>query len=327
MANASNLIKLPGIGGVPKGSKVLRSQMDTVELTPEGVRRWKRPPFQRELRMSPRVQALRDEIAENGGVLPGVVTLGKLDGDTYLVDGQHRAQAFLDSELLVGYVDARIVWFDDMGQMGEEFVKLNSSLVRMKNDDIVRGLEGVNPLIGAIRKKCPFVGYDRIRCGADSRILLAMAAALRTWFGSSHLTPTPGPSSVEAIKLLTEEDVENLTAFLKTCFVAWGSDQQNYRLWGTLNLSLLMWLWRRMVTKPKDKTGLSRTTALTAEQWTNCLMALSADTSYSAWLIGRALKDRDRSPCYSRIRTIMTRRLSLEGHKSPKFPSAEWTKS
>jgi hypothetical protein len=322
---------MPGISEVPKNAKVLRSQMDTVELTPGGIRRWKKPPFQRELRITPKVLALRDEILSNGGILPGVITLGKMGSDTYLVDGQHRTEAFLLTEMPVGYVDARICFFEDMGEMGEEFVKLNSALVRMKNDDIVRGLEGVNPLISAIRKKCPFVGYDRIRQGNNSRTLLAMAVILKTWFGSAGATPTPGPSSIDAIKLLDDEQVKLLTSFLADCNSAWGNDQSNYRLWGTLNMSILMWLWRR-IAKPRTKIemtqrGLERMTYLEGEQWAKCLMALSADVTYSAWLVGRAIRDRDRSPCYSRIRSIMTKRLTLEGVKLIRFPQAEWTKS
>lgn len=325
----NNVIKMPGISELSRGApRGIRSHMDTLELTPKGVRAWKRPPFQREMRMTDKVKALVAEIAADGGVLPGIITLGKYDGDTYLVDGQHRAEAFLLADLPIGYADVRICEFGSLAEMSEEFVKLNSALVRMKTDDIIRGLEAVNPHIASLRRRVPFVGYDGIRRGDQARILLSMAVAIRTWFGST-ITPTNGPSSTEAVKMLTEDSVGKLAKFLQVCFEAWGRDKQNYKLWSTLNLGILMWLWRRAVLgegAPALK-GARRATELDSDQFQRCLMALSADPKYSEWLIGRSMGDRDRSPAYARIKDIFSRRLASEGGKNIRFPSDEWSKS
>jgi hypothetical protein len=324
----SNVIKMPGISELPRTApRGVRSHMDTLELTPKGVRAWKRPPFQRELRLNEKVKRVAEEIAENDGVVPGIITLGRFNGDTYLIDGQHRTEAFLLTELVTGYADVRICDFDSMAAMSEEFVHLNTALVRMRTDDIIRGLEAINPLIGSLRRRAPFVGYDGIRRGDQAKTLLSMAVAIRTWFGSIN-TPTNGPASTEAVKMLTEDSVAKLARFLAVCFEAWGRDKANYRLWSTLNLGILMWLWRRVVLgEGSGPKGTRRATELTAEQFQNCLMSLSADPKYSEWLIGRSMGDRDRSPAYSRIREVFSRRLAMQGSKSVRFPSDDWAKS
>ena len=123
-----------------------RSRSDTLVVTQAVLKSWKLPPFQRPLRENEKVRALVEELKSNGGVLPGVLTLGHLSKDrsTYIVDGQHRLHAFELSELKEVYADVRIIDFDSVDEMGEEFVKLNSSLVRMRPDDVLRGLESAH---------------------------------------------------------------------------------------------------------------------------------------------------------------------------------------
>jgi hypothetical protein len=324
----TNVLKMPGMGELSRSApRGVRSHMDTLELTPKGVRAWKRPPFQRELRLNDKVKRVTEEIIANGGVIPGIITLGRFQGDTYLIDGQHRAEAFLLADLPVGYADVRICNFPTMGEMSEEFVHLNTALVRMKTDDIIRGLEAINPLIGSLRRRAPFVGYDGIRRGDQARTLLSMAVAIRTWFGSVN-TPTNGPASTEAVKMLTDDAVTKLAKFLGCCFEAWGRDKANYRLWSTLNLGILMWLYRRVVLgEGAGPKGVRRATELTAEQFQSCLMALSADPKYSEWLIGRSMGERDRSPAYARVRDVFSRRLAMQGAKTIRFPQDDWSKS
>src|ERR1039458_1876052 len=125
----------------------------------------------------------------DNGVWPGVVTLGVMDGATYIIDGQHRRQAFLISELEEGYTDVRTLYTGSMAELGEEFVNLNSQLVRMRPDDILRGLEGVVPALARIRSACPCIGYDFVRRNAQAPIV-SMSAILRQWKGSSFEVPT-----------------------------------------------------------------------------------------------------------------------------------------
>lgn len=322
----TNVLKMPGISELTRSApRGVRSHMDTLELTPKGVRAWKKPPFQRELRINDRVKKLVEDIQRDGGVVPGTITLGRLDGDIYLVDGQHRAEAFLLSEMAVGYADVRMCDFDSMADMSEEFVRLNSSLVRMRNDDIIRGLEAVTPELAAIRRKCPFVGYSMVRSGQGSRTMLSMAVAVRGWFGSAGPVPTNGPASTDAVKMLDDDAVAKLSKFLSACFSAWGTDRQNYRLWSAVNLVVLMWLYRRVVLGEGLEKSLRRSITITNEQFEKCLMALSADPKYTEWLVGRSMGERDRGPAYARIKDIFARRLAMDGIKGAKFPQGEWT--
>lgn len=325
-SQGGTVIKMPGTREAPKN---VRSVMDTLLLTIGGIDRWKRPAFQREQHMTVKVIALIEELKQNGGVIPGIITLGKLTGETYLIDGQHRIAAFRESGLEEGYADVRICHFDSMAEMGEEFVKLNSALVRMKNEDILRGLEGMNPHLAAIRRKCPFIGYDHVRIvppgTTGSKVLLSMAVAIRTWYGSEK-TPTTGPSSPASANMLNETDVKMITDFFAACFEAWSNDKSNFKLWGSLNLCILMWLWRRVVLgqDAAQRHGGSKPLRLTRDQFVACMMTLSADGRYSDWLVGRSLGDRDRGPCYTRIRETFVRRLAGFDMRAPRFPKSDW---
>lgn len=305
--------------------KAVRSKMDTYLLTKELVGTWARPPSQRELRVTAKVLAVAEELKENGGIISGVLTLGVVDGITYLLDGQHRVEAYKLSGLVEAIADVRICHFDNLGDMGLEFVRLNSSLVRMKNDDIFRALEGSNEFLALIRKRCPFIGYSNIR-QEGSKVLLAMAVAVRTWFGTEGDTPTPGPSSTESVPLLDKVSTDRLITVLGLCFEAWGRDQENYRLWGILNLALVMWLWRRLVLKeglPQRRGGVS-IVSLNNEQFRQCLMALSANKLYVEYLAGRTLKERDRGTTYNRLKAIFAGRLGGMGLGKPFLPIPEW---
>ena len=326
----ANLKIMKGAASVPKK---LRSQMDTILLTPDEVEKWERPPFQREFRRTKKVVELVGELKAEGGVVPGILTLGKLDGKTYLIDGQHRVAAFLEAALEEGIADVRICHFDSMADMGEEFVKLNSALVRMRNEDFLRGLEGVNPYLADIRRRCPFIGYDHIRHevpGSNgARVMISMAVAVRTWFGSVY-APTAGPGSTVAATMLDDVQVGHLCDVMTLCFEAWGRDKENYRLWGALNLATLMWMYRRVVLAQglsENRRGGVAIVRLTKDQFRSCLMGVSADRRYVEWLVGRGLGDRDKSPCFARLKDIFVRRIMEGGAKRPNFPQGEWQKS
>lgn len=314
--------KVSSIAPPPKSGTALKaarkSRMDTVLVEMRTLGAWKIPPFQRQLRVNEKVREIAGQIRDQGGVIPGIITIGVIkagrDAGEYLVDGQHRVEAFRLSECREAIADVRYVDFDSMADMGNEFVNLNSSLVRMRPDDVLRGLEESTPNLRMIRDRCPFVGYDMIRRGPTSA-MLSMSTALRVWEGSG--APTPVALSKSAINLameLSDESVAKMTVVLGLVYEAWGMDEGAKRLWSSLNLALCMWLWRRLV----DDTarGTNRYVVLRNEQFKKCMMSVAADASYNDWLLGRALGDRDRPPAYTRLKQIVTRRL-LEDKFSP----------
>lgn len=305
-----------------------RSQMETRILTIEQVSQWKIPMFQRPVRINAKVQALAAEISQNGGIIDGVITVGTVKNDpaTYVVDGQHRLEAARISGATEIMADFRLVRFESMSEMADEFVRLNSALVRMRPDDILRGLESSTPALRKIRSECKFVGYDQIRRGTSSPIV-GMSMLLKVWQGSLFETPVQSGysdcSAPSIISRLDADSVEDLIQFLTVALAAWGRDAEYARLWGSLNLGLCMWCWRRLV-KDTDRGGNKRYSHLTIKQFTKCLMGLSADSGYLDWLQGRQLRDRDRGPAYARIKKIFSRRLTEEGSGKLTFPAPAW---
>lgn len=319
-----NVISISGAREAPKSEQ---SRMDTLIITPAMVNNWKIPQFQRPLRVNNKVQIVAEQIKKTE-VIEGVLTLGKLKHDNayYIVDGQHRTEAFKLSGLDEAIADIRLVFFDDMADMAQEFVRLNESLVKMRPDDILRGLENSIPLLKHIRRSCEFVGYDQIRRGCGSGPIVSMSALLRCWNSASNETPSPNGSQSAAnlAKNLDQVSVQNLIAFLATAHSAWGRDPEYYRLWGNLNLILCMWLWNRLVTD-RDRSGNKRYVVLNIPEFKKCLMSVSAESDYVEWLVGRNIGDRDRSPCYTRLKSIFVRRLTDDSKgKRPSLPSPAW---
>lgn len=300
------------------------AKTEAMLVTRDQVATWRSPPFQRPLAINAKVQALAVELKQNGGIIPGVVTLGILEGKTYLVDGQHRMAAWEKlTDIPEVYADVRVYEFDTMADMGEQFVLLNSRLVNLRPDDILRGMEGIYAPLAQLRGKCPFVGYGQVRRGSSSPTL-SMTSTLRAWYAAQR--DTPSSAGVPAMLLgaeLTEDSANELAEVLCILRKAWGDDTQYARLWGMLNLTISLWLWRQMVREEHSRAG-GRRDHLTTAQYCKGMMALSASTDYLDWLVGRKLGEVDRGPCYTRIKVLMGARLAVElGHK-PNFPQGAW---
>lgn len=297
-----------------------RTTVDTIEIGPETVTAWVLPPFQRPLRVNEKVRALAELVKRDDGVMPGVVTLGSLNGNLYLLDGQHRREAFLLSGCKTGCADVRTMHLATMAEMGREFVALNSSLVKMRPDDVLRGLEGTIDGLGRIRQACPFVGYDMIR-RFDRSPVMSMSTLLRCWAGSTTEVPANMSASARHLALeLTDMEAGHLIEFLQQAFRAWGRDPQSYRLWGALNLTLCMWLYRQVV----RGDGGPSTTRATPEVFGKCLMSVSANSEYRDWIFGRKMTEGDRGPCYRRLRQIFADRIEAEGVRARLLPKPAW---
>lgn len=312
--------------GMKQAPKAARSKMDTMILTPSIVDAWVAPPFQRPLKMNEKVRAIAQELTHNGGVIDGILTLGVVEGDTtlYLLDGQHRIAAFRISDLKECIVDVRICTFAHMGEMGDEFVKLNSAIVRMTPDDVLRGMEATIPAIHNIKEACDFVAYNNVR-RSDGGPVLSMSAAIRAWFGSNSETPKQGlASSVVLAREMAPNDAQELIRFLNLARAAWGDEPQNYRLWTALNLCLCMWLYRKLVLDKHPK-ATRRYVVVNHDIFKKCLMSVAANTDYVDWLVGRSLSERNRAPCYIRLKAIFINRLKLEYHtEKPQMPQPAW---
>jgi hypothetical protein len=313
--------------GAHEAPKAERSRMETMLLTPEVVKHWKLPRFQRPLRVNAKVRAFAEELKMNGGIIEGVITLGQLPDDKayYVCDGQHRLEGAKISGLPEFIADVRIRHFDSKTEMATAFVRLQDHLVTMRPDDKLRALEEGSQAMRYIRRECLFVGYESIRRGTTSPIL-SMSSALRCWFGSSMETPNAkgdGRSVVETAADMTMLDAEEIARFLRMARAAWGSDLEYSRLWGNLNLTICMWLWRQLVLN--KERGIKRYAVLNEPQFKQCLMRVSSAPDYLDWLVGRLMSDRDRAPCYARIKAAFASRLRESGDPKPSLPQPAWT--
>lgn len=308
--------------------KSVRSAMETLLFTRSDIENWRVPQFQRPIRVNPKVLALAEELKQNGGMIPGILTLGKIGANKthYIVDGQHRAEAFKLSELAECIADVRIVTFDTMAEMAEEFVNLNSRLVNMRPDDILRSLEESMPALRRLTENCEFVGYGNVRRGNSGSALVSMSLLLRAWFISSNEVPaSSAPNATVLAGMIDNNEADKLVVFMQAARSAWGTDPENYRMWSALNLTMNMWLWRRLVLDT-DRSGNKRTVVLTPDSFRKCMMAASADRLYLDWLHGRAMNEINRSPCFVRLKAIFVKRLQ-EDSKDPKkvaLPSPSW---
>lgn len=312
--------------------KAVRTSTDTLLISTHEIGTWQLPEFQRPRRINEKVKAIAEELKTNGGFISGVLTIGRVGNDktNWLVDGQHRIEAFKISGLHEAIADVRIMHFDTMADMADEFVKLNSKIVNMRPDDILRGMETRCPPLLTIRKHCEFVGYNQIRRNTTYSPIISMAAVLRCWTGSEPDTPSLsiGGSALNMATTLSELQAESCVQFLNTADAAWGRDFENFRLWNALNLSLCMWLFRRLVLD-RDRSGTKRYVLLNIAQFKKCLMSLSADSNYVDWLAGRAMGERERRPAYNRIKSIFANRIAEDfgDKKVAKLPQPAWAAS
>lgn len=303
--------------------KKTHTTVDTISLHPEQIAKWKRPDGQRQLRENAKVRAIAQKIIDDGGVLPGIITLGVLNGVYWTIDGQHRLHAFGLSGLREGFADVRYFHANTMADLNREFVELNSRLVPMRPDDLLRGMEGSIEALAAIRQACPFVGYDHVYRNGKSGSVLSMAVAIRNWSDSTNDTParySNGRSPADFAQLMSVEEIAGMVGFLNCAHVAFGNDADYARLWGSLNLTLSMWLYRRMVLSQYSP----KTPRLSAALFQKCLLSASANGPYQDWLQGRRLTDRDRAPAYARLKSIFARRLEEELGRRVQLPQPTW---
>jgi len=307
-------------GGTNRPNKVTHSTVDIIIVTPSIVNSWKEPPFQRLKRINAKVRSLAERIRDDKGIIPGRMTLGIVNNLTYLVDGQHRREAFLLSECTEGAAEIGIHYFDNIYDLGRLFVELNSQLVPLRPDDILRALEGTNQALKKIHDKCPFIGYDSIR-RTEKSPMLSMSSALRAWFCSAPEVPGGrGMSAIDMAESINPEDVDRLIDGLTICHQSWGRDQQYQRLWNGLNLTITLWLYRRTVIAQYSPA----TTRLDRASFGRCLCSLSATGGYLDWLHGRNMGNRDRAPCFNRMKIIFAKRIAEDSNKKPRLPGPAW---
>jgi hypothetical protein len=300
------------------------TKMETKLLSLGEMFSWILPPFQREEVQTKKVIEFADELRTNQGMVGGVILLGVLRGAeesaVYLVDGQQRRKACEISGQAEFIADVCTKHYNSMADMAEDFKRVNGRLVPFKPDDLLRACELSHPTLKQLRDRCPFIGYGNIRRYEDRSPTLSVSIALKCWFGSGQPTPVAQGQAVALLDQLDEIQSQNLSVFLLMAHKAWGNDRQYGRLWANLNLTMCMYLYRKLVLDPSN-----RRVPLPKEMFGKALMSVSANGPYYDWLQGRSITERDRSPCYKRLKSIFVERLTQEYNgKLFKLPHPDW---
>lgn len=308
-------------------SENLSTTQDLLVVTPDQTKGWLAPPFQRPLRINQRIQELAEVLYKEKGVLGGgPIRLGVWEDKTYLIDGQHRREAFLISGLTEMLVRTETTAYPDgpkgFEAMANDYLLISTPLVNQRPDDKLKAFATISPRLQFLERECPYIGYDSVR-RSERAPVLSMSSTLRAWVISAAEVPTSCcPPALQNAANLTEDEAKQLAEFLNLAYVAWGRDFESRRLWAGLNLTLCMWLYRRIVLLPAFTH--MRSVRLTPEAFGKCLFAVGASDAYADWLPGRTLGDRARSPAYGRLRDIFVRRIKEETGKKVQMPAPAW---
>jgi len=305
-----------------KSEQLLHAVTEVRSFTRAEVESWRHAPSQRPVRRNANFWKVVGEIKQSGGALPGELKFGVVDRVEYLYDGGHRREAFLVTELPTAHAVVCRRWFRDLAEMGEAFDDANGHIASMRPDDHLRALESSLPVLAELRAAAPILGYDVTRRNSVTAPILSTSMVLRCWATSAHETPTllRGPAP-ELARALTREEARNLAAFLALTLSAWGRDIEFRPLWGGLNLTLCMWLFRQQVLNPNPGRGVAK---LSGSQFLKLLTALGASSAYLEWLPGRILDERQRTPCYRKITSLFNARWRAETEKALKMLKPAW---
>ena len=121
--------------------KRTRTTVDTIMITPERMAKWKMPSGQRPLRENQKVKDAATKIQEDGGVIPGILTIGIFEDTYWIIDGQHRLHAFkltALTEIVIGKIAKRSISLKNVEQCEPDVSPLGHARQLVK---IKQGLE------------------------------------------------------------------------------------------------------------------------------------------------------------------------------------------
>ncbi len=305
-----------------KSQKATGSSTDTIALDLDKVKSWKRPSFQRDIKRTKRFDECVEYIKANDGVLPGIITLGVLDGtgEVYKIDGNHRCECFVESGCKVGYADVRYV-YGSMEDFAAEYSRLNEQISRTNPDDRLRAAAVGNHKIERLRSSCKVVSFSSTKRRGKTSV--SMSSLLRAWNNACRDTPAARGKAAAAVDIMEEMDnftLDHLINLINACENSFGREGEYASLWGQLNMTTVMWLYVQMV---MNKPTSAKLRQLTPQLFEKCLLSVSADEKYVDWLRGRNASIH-RGPCYMKVKERFTSRLKEETGERYNLPQPEW---
>ena len=315
---------------LPKRINTLPKPFEITEmtLTKEMVKAWEPPPFQRRVSVTREFRKLLEQIKRDGYIVSAIY-LGIWNGKTYIVDGNHRTAAFFSSErstmrapvIIRHYVNGP----DGLIQMCEDFLSISKHIKPPRPDDMLKALGATTGHVGLIEKACPFIGYSNLWKGKEFPVV-NMARVIRCLAISKQDVPnSPSAGALDLARALTPEDTHCLITFMRGAFRAWGRDAEFRPMWGTLNLTLGLWFYRRMTSGP-DFHGKGE--PMSPLPFSRYLVALAMSDRYRSLMAGKSgmrMHDPDtRNPVCREFMRVFARKLKKENLKNIFLPIPKW---
>ena len=250
---------------------------------------WKLPNWGREPKSNDIVVSVAADLQVNPH-LKSTLILGIYDNAIWKIDGNHRLLGFLTSGLpsMTAYcMFHKCTSHEDMYRIYRIYQR---HIRTPTKDDNLKGFEVTHPPLKTISSKCKFVTYGSLKDYETSRI--KMTSVVQAWFDSLSYLPKHVRSNIEEqAKKIDESAARKINEFLMVCKE--GLTLQISVLWKQINITLLLWLYRRVVWEMVDEEHEgSDYPVLTKDEFVCGLQGLQASSYYQALFQRELEKDR-----------------------------------
>jgi hypothetical protein len=271
---------------------------------------WKVPPFQRHILLNKRFFTLVAEFRQTHCLPYGTLLIGCWNSILYVVDGNHRMAACIESGVPAIRANVQYVRFDTYVAMVAAYNKVQIPIKVSTPNDRLKVLADLHPPLQSIANACNFVTFSKAAAGQAGQ-LLTMSMLIQVWEWSKVNPPRPfgGASLEDLAKPLTQVDADNLIIFFQLCRFRFGLSPA---LWRAQNLALCLWLYRRLVLQ--ENVDGEKWSNLTPAEFSVGLAGL-VNGLYETCVTGKQLSsDADRNRIWAKL--VQGFRLSMKQNLS-----------
>lgn len=310
------------------------SRVVKIKLTPDVIKSWLTPYWQRPVRFNAKGRQLTEDIKLtrklDSVMIVGVVKKRNGKFDLYLVDGHHRKAAFLRSGAPYMDIDVKFVYVDKVEELSPLYLNCQEQITKSTANDNLQGLAVTNEVLQHIKSKCEFITYEGVRLGTIAHSI-NMSTVVQIWYDSMLDPPkkntlTPSVSITELAKKLTVDDADHIVQFMTLCRDNFEFKKLSSGLWLHINLVLCLWLFRVLVLREVWEGGeVYKVKHLTPRQFGVGLLGLKNDKYYLTLMRKKLNSSVDRKEAYQSIAKLFASNLRSCGVVSnPKLPRPQW---
>lgn len=283
---------------------------------------WKIPDWGREPKVNRHVLSVAEDLKECNH-LSSTLVLGVYDNTIWRIDGNHRLLGFLLSGIPNMLAHCMVHYCDGHKDMYRIYKIYQRHLRTPTKDDNLKGLAETRDPLQTIKNRCKFVTYETVNDTESRRI--RMSAVIRAWYDSVPYIPKHIRANIEeqAVKI-EETEARKIVEFLLACKE--GLSIQVPFLWKPINITLLMWLYRRLVWGEIDVESEDvEYSRLTKDEFILGMLGLQTNNYYGT--LGTRELERDRFGAYTSLMSYFKKSLHSMGVKrrltlpiKPKWP-------